>query len=123
MSTTHDIWARQLPSGLDGLPLTSVPIVPLPDDHPDVEFERDMAALARMERQMWIAAKNKDGDPKPAIPDLDLLCDYIPGCDTEHALRDDLKESREIEDAIERWRLNTAIAVEVAVGDIAKSVA
>ena len=91
MSTTHDIWARQLPSGLDGLPLTRVSPVPLPDDHPDVEFDRDMAALARMERQLWIAARNEDGDPRPAVPEDDLLCDFIPGADIELFLAVDMK--------------------------------
>lgn len=82
------------------LPFIQLPPVPLPDDHPDVEFQRDIAALARMERRLWSAARNIDGDPKPAIPDLDLLCDFIPGCEIELELKDDMKAFAKIGDDI-----------------------
>lgn len=103
MSTDHDIWSRQLVGGLDGLPLTSVPVVPLPDDHPDVEFDTDMAALTRMERRLWIAARNEDGDPKPAIPEDELLCDFIPGADAELHLAVDMAAFELVADDIAKW--------------------
>lgn len=104
MSTTDHSGPRMLVSGLDGLPLTRVNPVPLPDDHPDVEFDTDMAALARMERQLWIAARNQDGDPKPAVPDEDLLCDYIPGADAELFLTVDMAAFGLIGDDIATWK-------------------
>lgn len=66
---------------------------PLPND----EFATDMAALARMERRLWIAARNTDGEPKPAIPELDLMCDFIAGCDSLIALDDAIDKFNDID--------------------------
>lgn len=68
-------YQRQLPSGLDGLPLKSVRPVPLPEGHPDTlpvdpdqrEFERDMALMARAGRWMFARACWGEDEMKTAI--------------------------------------------------------
>jgi hypothetical protein len=115
---TTDFSHRQLVSGLDGLPLTSVPKVPLPDDHPDHDtFTADMAAIARAARWLWIHALH--GHPKPAMPDDDLLCDFIPGCEVELFLKVDMATfdliPHDIQTAFDRVRG----AVTVAISELA----
>lgn len=69
-------------SGLDGLPLVSVPVVPLPNGHPDRDpYCADMREIARLGRQLWIEAvwwrRNGDPDaPKPEVTDDELHVYY-----------------------------------------------
>lgn len=107
MSTAHDNQPLAIVSDLDGLPTIRVPVQPLPPDHPDLdaegrEFATDMAVMARAGRKLLAAART--GERKPPMPDDDLLCDLLPGCDAELHMAVDMAAFELLADDIAAWK-------------------
>lgn len=96
----------------------SAPTITQPDQ---AEFDRDMATLARMERWLWgHALWGKEGQ-RPKMPDDDLLCDFIPGCEVELFLVTDDKVTELIEADLTEWSKQIAATTERLVAEVSNA--
>jgi hypothetical protein len=93
----------------------STPTITQPDQ---AEFDRDMAAMARAERWLFGRALWGEEGQRPTMPDDDLLCDFIPGCEVELFLVTDDKVTELIGDDLAEWSKQIAATTERLVAEV-----